>query len=225
MKQAAFPLNDEDLDMDMNRDGAPMDGMRYLASVMRQAKSMPKVTRVAASSSSVARQTVFIHSDAANVGTLVAVDGNETAWIEAYQAQYLRLRERMEPVVQQNRRARQSLPASLNDRIYWKRFVREREPTLDTVGCFDDVAVSTFIENVRIWLCDENPAMQVSERLCCWLFAVVSMMREPLDPDTQSDIQAVARAINNVVTQDSHLFACIRVVLAAIVTLESAARW
>lgn len=220
MNHAAFPLDD----LEDCKEGNTMDGMQYLASVMKQAKSMPKVSRANSSLSLQQRQTVFLSAEVAVVGRLEPRDGNETAWIDAFGGQYCAMKRRMDEMVNA-KTGRQALPASLKDRIYWKRFVREREPTLDVLARFDQVAVSVFIENVRSWLCDEQPPLEVTEGLCSWLFAIVAMMREPLDPDTQSDIQAIARCINNANIQDEHVYACARVVLASIVTMESATRW
>lgn len=97
-----------------------------------------------------------------------------------------------------------------------------------------------------VWLYDEQSPLPVSARLCCWLFAVVAMMGEPLDPDTCSDMQAIARHLRLGLTRacacvgvrsnvrsrvavpddDAHLVACVRVALVAIAkSLASVAQW
>lgn len=202
-------------------EGEEEDGFAYLQRVAREAASLPDVT-VAQGARAPRAQTVFVDPSKTAVGRLVARDDDEMRWMREFTASLADMRTALEAQLDVLReRARPPMPPSLRDRSSWRKHVRAYDPAPAVLAHLDDVAVSLLVEHVRVWIGD-NVAHELTERLCGWIFALALLLQEPLDPDTCSDMQAIARALDGRPLEDVHA----RVALVAIATsLESVKRW
>lgn len=191
-KKSRAEYEDEQLRPALPR-GEDEPGERYLSFVESERRSFGVVTRRMETGVEEQQQTFFIAAEEAETQAVVCMDSWEERWMEGFALDFEKIRAKL--VLCKIEATQLHRPPSGSGS--WIELFSCHLPAVSFLQQLDQVTCRRAIAVLRSWLVDGVNAVVASPSVCCWVFGLVAVLEEPMDSDTVSDLQALAKRLSN----------------------------